>query len=371
MFGIRTLLSNGIVKSSTPLTLSRTCTCVDFVGRPVVDGTFSSDQHRLGLYLDGNVNNMVVGANNAEYVYNVFPLTPTLTSVNTAHLVEPADWYTTTVARSNPSRPDVTPLTLIQDFIEIPSMLRNIGHLLTRPAKSLNAKELANQNLAYQFGWLPLVNDVKTLLDLQSHVLRRTRELQKLYSGAGLRRRIQLKDDTQKGGYSERVVLSTNSHFDFAYNIDVKRKVWSTIRWRPTTVPPGILQDFSMNKLAKQVVLGLTPEGLTQGAWDLIPWTWMIDWFVNVGEFMLTNSNTVPAEHSSACLMNEVLVTCAPGSKTLGGTSRGTVNLYGSYINTSKRRVVSGSIVPGFKLPYISSFRLSILGSLFVQRFAR
>lgn len=371
--GFKLGLRNGTVVSTQPGSFVRTSTCTDFHGRPVIDGTLSSDQHFVGLVLNGKIESKPVFGVADGISYLNYPFTPVMNSVSTAHLVEPSDWYTTAVARSNPSRPVVTPLTLIQDFKELPGQVRHIGDLLNKPAKSLGAKDLANQHLALQFGWLPLVDDLTKLLDLQSHILQRMRELNRLYSSTGLRRRIQLMDDTQSGKYFERQVVNTNCRLDVTHDIEVKRRVWATIHWRPTTPPPSVHQDFSMNKLATQVVSGLTPEGLTKGAWDLVPWTWMINWFVNVGDFLLVNSNTVPAEHSSACLMNEVVVTCSPGPVIPGGNSldKSDVTLGGAYTYTSKRRSLSGGVVPGFKIPFIGVFRLSILTALFVQRFQR
>lgn len=367
--GSKVLLSNGAAVSTTPLTISRTSTCTDFHGRPVIDGTLSSDQYYLSLVLDGTAIDHRIPSNGVKF--QNFPFGPVLSSVNTAHLVEPSDWFASTVARTNPSRPDMTPLTLIQDFKEIPAQLRDIGRLMRKPSKGLTAKEIANQHLALQFGWLPLIDDVKKLLDLQTYVLRRTKELRKLYSSTGLRRHIQLMDDTQSGQYTERTTLSAGSFFDISHNIDVKRKVWAAIKWVPTAVPPGIYQDDGMNKLARNVVLGWTQEGLVKGAWDVLPWTWMVNWFVNVGDFILMNSNTVPASHSAACLMNEVTVTCKPGSVIPFNVASCDIQVGGEYRYTSKRRALSGGVIPGFKLPYLDSFRLSILSALYVQRFVR
>lgn len=127
-----------------------------------------------------------------------------------------------------------------------------------------------------------------------------------------------------------------------------------------------------MNELAKRVVLGWTPEGLRKGAWEVFPWTWMINWFTGMGSYLLLNSNTVPAQHSSACLMNSVTVTAIPAAPTKSSnTETCTVRGTGSYRYTSKTRSVSGSVASGFQIPFVGIYRLSILGALFIQRFKR
>jgi len=321
--------------------------------------------------MDGTVIGKPVSGFTEKYVYDLVPLQVTPSGLETSALTAPATAVSDVIARSNPSRPTLTPATLMQDFVELPAMLRNIGSLLTKPARLLTAKELANQNLAFQFGWLPLVQDVRVLLDLQSHVLRKAAELRKLYDGVGLRKRVMLLEDTSNRSASIRFTLAVNQFVDAFYDIDVKKKCWGSIHWKPTALPPGILQDVSMNTLARRIVLGLTPEGLVKGAWDLLPWTWLLGWFSDVGNFMLLYNNTIPASHSLVCLMNEVAVTCTPARVVPTGTASCDLHLGGVYTYTSKDRSIGGSVVPSFNMPFISMFRLSILGSLSVQRFVR
>jgi len=307
----------------------------------------------------------------SQFVYNGLPFAPVWTGLNLSPLTEPGSWFTSLVAGTNPSRPEVTPLTLIQDLIDIPKQLRDIGQLLTKPARSLGAKDLANQNLAFQFGWLPLVKDLHVLLDLQLHILRRTREIGKLYSTSGLRRRMTIAEDHQVGSYAEKQILNSSCSVTFRQDLRVTRRMWATIHWRPTKIPPGHPNDFDTNRLVRHVVLGLTPEGLTQGAWDLVPWTWLIDWFVDVGAFLGTHSNTIPAEHSSACLMSEVVGVAVPSIAASAPRGYSTVKAEGTFTYSRRQRILSGSIVPGFSIPFIGVRRLSVLGSLYVQRFMR
>jgi len=367
-------MSNGSAGTSTPNTVTLTSTCSDYIGRPVADSPFSSIQHRLGVTATGVFSTKPAGESITGYVYNARPQGAVWNSVNITPLSVPGDWYTQVVARSNPSRAEVTPFTLIQDFVSLPKMVRDVGRLLTKPAKSLGARDLANQNLALQFGWLPLIDDVHKLLDLQLHTLRRVRELHSLYSSSGLRRRLTLGEDNQSGKYLASEGFGLNTNIFFPHDIRVTRKQWATIHWKPTTPPPYHPSGFEYNKLARRLVLGLTQEGLVNGTWEVLPWTWLTDWFVNVGGFLAGFSNTVPASHSSACLMNEVKATfsAAPAYGAWALTP-GTCSVVNKGVQTysSKTRTLSGSVVPGFNIPFIGMNRLSILGSLYVQRFAR
>jgi hypothetical protein len=115
---------------------------------------------------------------------------------------------------------------------------------------------------------------------------------------------------------------------------------------------------------ARQVALGLTPEATAKGAWDLLPWTWVVNWFTNVADFALQFSNTVPALPSESCVMTQTTTTYEYSPQNPKGLSGGDgVKLY----TTKERYVGSGSLT--VHLPYIDGWKLSIISALGVQRF--
>jgi hypothetical protein len=346
-------------------------TCFDFIGQPVSAGGFESLQSNNGLTLNGSTTGTDPFNRVWQRTFDHYPVSTSISGLSDAPLSVDGGWILNTVATTNPSRPVLTPLTLLQDFVELPRMVFDAGKLLMKPKGLLTAKQAANQNLAVQFGWIPFVKDIAQLLDLQSAVLKRSKELQRLYSGKGLRRRVLRGEDTQSADYLLWYSCGySNMWLSFAYTGMVKRKQWATIRWKPLTPPPMSHGDDAMNKLAKKLVLGLTPEGLAKGAWDVIPWTWLLGWFTNVGDYLLANSNTVPAIWSTACLMNQVEVTITPGALSPEFCTS-SVRCNEAYKRTARRRFVGESATPGFSMPFVDMRRLSILGSLSVQRFER
>lgn len=350
-----------------------TSTCQDFTGRPIVDSDFLSNQIHRDLVLDGSASGRDLFNRPFSVTFNKYPVTTTgaVFFVTEGPLPNIDGWYLSTVARTNPSRPVLTPLTIIQDFVELPVMLRDIPKLLQRPKRLLTAKELANQNLAVQFGWLPFISDINQLLDLQSAVLRRQKELQQLYSGRGLRRRIKLGDDSRESSVDLSFSIGIGINVLSTHALSRERKAWATIHWKPSSPPAYHPSTDELNRQARRIVLGLTPEGLAKGAWDVIPWTWLIGWFTNVGDYLLAFSNTVPAAHTSACLMEYSKNTISGKSVQITFLNDVHVRYLGAYTQESRRRTVSGSLTPGFSMPFIGIRRLSILSSLFIQRFLR
>jgi hypothetical protein len=246
-------------------------------------------------------------------------------------------------------------------------MLKNVSKLMRTPKKFLSPREAANQHLGIQFGWLPLVDDVHSLLNVGQYINRRKDELHRLYSGAGLKRRLHLGKwtaDTQSLKLVESASqLQINTRLHSITHVDR----WGTVRWKPSVTPGHHPSDVEILKLARQVALGMTTEATMLGAWDLIPWTWLINWFTNVKSFASQYSNTVPASSESANVMTHTQTQefYKVISITSGYTGGG-----GSRTIESKSRYV-GSATLDAHIPFLNGSRLSILGSLFVQRFLR
>lgn len=340
--------------------------CTDVSGSPNQDHTLTVDHFDMSgvTPLDGVI--PPTGAFGGSGAKNLYP---TYNLYFGGHLAVdlPAESvsFTAGMARSNPSRPGVTPLTLIQDLYDIPRMLKDVGKLLKgRPPR--NAKDFANWNLAVQFGWLPLVQDVKDLLNLQQTIHNRNAELHRLYSQRGLRRRLKLgnagAEDTQHN-----LTVSSGTGLNCVVDKLVRTTAtrWGVFRWKPTVAPPYYPNDAEMIAQARKVALGLTVEGLFDGAWDLIPWSFVVDWFTDVHGFVLAHGNSIPAGFAGGCVMThyeskaDFRVTSRSSNLTGGD---------GSATRDTKFRFLGSATVNGF-LPHIDVGRLSILGSLFVQRF--
>jgi hypothetical protein len=274
------------------------------------------------------------------------------------------------LARTNPSRNYVSIPTLIQDLVDIPKMIDDWAKLLTDKARGgakLGVKTIANQHLAFSFGWLPLIKDIHDLLDMQNQVLKRKEELQRLYNVGGLKRRLKLgrysatKDTTGLivTSYPGGIVQGNLRQTTF-----VER--WGTVRWLPSgilKVHPG---ERELYHQAQRLMAGLSVESMAEGIWDVIPWTWVIDWFADIGEFSQINSNTIKAFSYRPCIMTKTTTysTFTPTFRSSGiGGGFGTISF------TTKERSHDAIPTPATAVfPHLDARRLSILGSLSVQK---
>jgi len=206
------------------------------------------------------------------YIFDQVPKQGTQAGLDVTPMAARSGWELDLVASTNPSRPVMTPLTLMQDLIDIPKQVKQLGELIRRPRAAMTAKEAANHYLCVQFGWLPLIDDLHQLLNLQQHIAKRSAEMQKLYSGKGLRARRSIAEEARNGSGMESYALAGPSNFvDCYYDVVVHKKSWATIRWWPTTPPPFHPSDQGMNQFCRKLVLGLTLKVWLKGPGMLFP----------------------------------------------------------------------------------------------------
>jgi hypothetical protein len=365
-------LKNGaVVGGTSPSRASYTSSCQDWIGQPVVDSPFNSGQY-AGAYpsISGTFNpTNVTGVDEVRYsAFTLQGLPSGLTGMST--LPVPNGWMLDLVAGTNPSRPVLNIPEAVENIVSLPRMVKNLGDLILSPASKMSPKGFAGEYLGVQFGWRPLIDDLTKLLNVQSYVLKRNRELHQLYSGKGLRRRLKFADDSVVSVANTSTSINTSA-ITQSCSLEVKRSQWGTIRWYPTDPPPYHPDDIRWNALSLRLVLGATPEAMANGLWKVMPWTWLLGWFTNFGKFTLANSWTIPAQHGAGCFMNKAVGTYKSAGVSWTNAKASNLTHSGVATRTIRQRSVSSTVTAGVNMPYLDMFRLSILSSLFAQRFLK
>lgn len=263
---------------------------------------------------------------------------------------------------TNVNRPEIVPLSLLQDLYDLPRLLRDAGSILSKPRHLLSQKQLANANLMTQFGVFPLISDVRNLLQVQAKINKRYLRLANLYKNGGEHRRVTLSSPVT----SSSRFLNGFDPFGLNSNCNATQKVsydcWATCKWQLLSAPPSYPNYEELRSKALRITLGLTPRGLAEGAWDLVPWSFLVDWFTDAHYYFLERLGSVSVVPDTICYM--VHKTMHTEFIPAGNVQHGGVTL-----NESKSRTVLGSPSITASLPALSLNDLSILGSLFVQRF--
>ena len=294
---------------------------------------------------------------------------------NTSGIPSLNDLALKAVARTQPNRPYIdVPVEALQ-LGDLVQSIKNLGDTFLKDmhrqgrvgslTNLRNVKSLGAANLDIQFNWLPLVEDLHKLCDFQDQVEKRIKELERLRGPKGLRRTIPLgnlfeHEDTGSGTWNPQ---SADYYVVVPYYASSKVQYGAHVRWKPAQ-DLSYLSPGEMRARARKAVLGLTFDG--SSAWQLIPWTWLIDWCFDVGSWFAANRNIIPAYPSSISITRRSLsVYTTPsaqwpyGSTTMRFTE-------GINIADDKERIPISLVYPDAHLPFLSANQLGILGSLAV-----
>lgn len=294
-------------------------------------------------------------------------------------------------AMTNPSRNEIQLPVFLWELKDLPGMIRQAGQFLLKPSRSglqWNAFEQwfnrgrpqggavdtavqmgASAYIAYNFGWAPLVSDLKKLIFFADAVQARRKEFQRLESGTGLKRRVKLLEHSSP-------VSSAMHTFSSVGNTVLKATVykqsfirrWATLRWKPTGNPLPSSDDDIRN-----VILGLNASSIAGHVWEALPWSWLVDYFTQVGTLIGASNNAVGARLVSSCVMST-------SSRRVWHPNYRWVFGNGDVITISaaertvehKRRYTSLPGITGVtKFSLLGEKQLSILGALAFQRMSR
>jgi len=278
------------------------------------------------------------------------------------------------VAQTNPSRPGANLPLFVYELKDIPRMVKRVGEVIKKVQEfqaqgiKYSLKEGSSDFLAYQFGWSPLVKDLTRMFDFMANVDQRINELDRLYSEGGLHRKLTVFDgygEMSPRGYYVGPVYGGEATIEVGFTTHYKK--WGTVRYVPTTLPRFRGNDEKI-AYARRLVAGFSVRPAT--LWEAMPWSWLIDWFGNVGDHIAANLNEVPVsiEHINIMTKLEIVPT----------NSKWTHNPWKADFKLQTKnpmrmlRIRTPTVLPtlpSFHLPFISGKQLSIMAALAIQRF--
>lgn len=262
-------------------------------------------------------------------------------------------------AAGNPSRPHVAVPVMVAEFRDLPQLIRLAG-------RSLLGK-LGSAYLMYKFGWVPLLNDLKALSEFADAVEKRKRSIRNLANKGGMRTKYR---DSLYGSSlsdSRRITVFGSPWIEAEVTTVTTVRRWSTTRWT-STVPPEILADDSaLSAYARKSVHGLTPGAISSHAWEALPWSWMADWFTNIGSYLTASDNSLAyaTDGSSTVCTTSTSTATAKILHSAEGLSLAPVNQ--ALYETKTRNLVHISPFRA-SLPFLTNGQLGILSALSATR---
>lgn len=183
-------------------------------------------------------------------------------------------------------RPDLTTISLPNFLLEIDDITRtwqamkktvNFGKTL----RGVGVKDAAELNLEFNFGLKPLIGD---LISIEENLRSLNAKIEQFEAALGLTlhgSRVVLSDSPSLSGIYYPSTANGET-FGTAWTITCKRKVTAHIAWRPQPLQVvGALHKTILGLLDK-FGIELNPRII----WDALPFTFVLDWFFDVGSFL-------------------------------------------------------------------------------------
>jgi hypothetical protein len=209
------------------------------------------------------------GYNPTNFTSYTYVTIPTATDMNF--------WKAKALASINPFKPQVDLPLFLFELREFPRMLRDLGHVLQGRIKP---RDVPGGYLAYNFGWAPLVSDLKSLFNFAESIAKTRNALTNAANGSKVSHTL--------GGRSSTGLPTTYSYAGTVstYQVEVSHKTsvkaWCKAHVHLTEPLPPLVYDKEMLAMKTAFGLNLRPAML----WDAIPFTWLIDYFTNMGDLM-------------------------------------------------------------------------------------
>lgn len=254
----------------------------------------------------------------------------------------------------------------LKDFRHLPRQLKDIGQaVLDRKKPQSLLKAGADWNLLLGFGIAPFIQDLKSLLDFQDRCDNRLNDFHRMTEPGGGKRKAtvwQHNTDSTFAGQGYFVGhYQANAQYKAYFRASVKS--WGSVVWNipKANLPPrgSSEEKYLANRLANGI--DITPRTL----WELMPWTWLGDWFTNIGDFIDLSYNIIGATSGRYCVMHHVRSEWH--LENLSSCSFGGGNLSCDV----KKRIPCGLVFPEVHLPFVTGNMASTLGNLAVQRWVK
>jgi hypothetical protein len=124
----------------------------------------------------------------------------------------------------------------------------------------------------------------------------------------------------------------------------------------------GVLpnSDVELRSLSRNAILGLHSVPWT--VWDAIPWSWLIDYFVNVGDFLEATQGWLNLDVTRL----NVMAKTQRRTRFIVLREVSTLSVSGAlWVSTRRQRLASVDPTPSLSpTPFLSGKQMSILGAL-------
>lgn len=221
--------------------------------------------------------------------------------------VKPSDWalneklsesalVAKLLANTNPFRYEVSIPVMVFELLEVSTLLKlNLNDLFS---------SVGSGHLNYQFGIRPMVEDIRKLLNITKSIESRIQEFNSLVKKGGLRRTMILERGSQSWVGPGQAAWSTHgiTFSSVRVSCDWSSLVYGSVRWRPKRTALIEVKQLSDFNRAAAIVLDVQKPDLST-IWEAIPFSWLVDYFLNVGDTLQALESSDLVEPYDVCIM--------------------------------------------------------------------
>lgn len=276
---------------------------------------------------------------------------------------------------TNPSKPVVNLPVALFELRELPDLVRGLGaEAIKRIYQRRKVKDVAGANLAFQFGLMPMVSDFVKLLNFKNSISNRVKLLKKFQKGPLIRKMSLYSSVVTSTPGTTVTSNSSPSYFVIHHkllSVTTQRKVWGYVKWEPLPgfleqFPPTLAGDRSLELRARQIVSGFTLDTLT--LWEALPWSWLVDWFSNCGDWLSSQRSLVPLSAQSPRVCETITTRYQWECVDTSTAKPITGGKFGETTLTTKSRWITSAALPSAHLPSLTIGQANILSSLAALR---
>lgn len=171
-------------------------------------------------------------------------------------------------------------------------------------------RKAAEANLWWRFGLAPFLSDLAKLASFVDAVERRLALLRRLRDKGSYRKHVNLGNESFALPVTPVTLESELAMITGTYQDNWFARRWVSVQWTVTPGSVGLPEgDSELLSMAQRSLSGMSVAGLLKTAWELKPWSWLVDWFYNIGDLIDSCKNTVPVCVKDACFMQNTLAT--------------------------------------------------------------
>lgn len=220
------------------------------------------------------------------------------------------------------------------------------------------------------------MDDIRKAIRFHDIVSKRHRQLNRMLDDPSRAHQSRSMLDYKRSQSTKSVLVNTSGQITYnGTRTDIStEEVWATVRWKPKSHMRNLGSD-AIKAYAFRTALGLSRNNIPLVAWKILPWSWLIDWFTNVSEYIQANQNMIDFIPSHGCIMIHRRDTSTIPGGTWSWSGGRVVRLSRTeYVNELKSRYPVSSFSSFSiqkKLPYLDNFKMSVLGSLAILKIGK